>query len=200
MKLSEATEKYKTSSDFFTLKNDRDKAEVRFLYDFAAMPLNDIEISDLDCYVVHEIELDGKRRVRQCTMDSSCPDCQNGNKAKLRMFIQLFNTVTRKVEVWERPASYASRLLEKVNTYGPLINRPYLVTRLGAKGSTDTKYEIDALDKDNKTLSDFPDRVDIVGTVILRPGEEGKSADRSREATPRAAFGNRTAESGGNFF
>lgn len=198
MKLGDAVEKYKSSSDFFTLKNDRDKAEVRFLYDFAAVPLNDIEISDLDCFVVHEVEIDGKRRNRQCTTDASCVDCQNGNKAKLRMFIQLFNMATRKVEVWERPASYASRLLEKVNTYGPLVNRPYLITRLGAKGSTDTKYEIDALDKDNKTLSDFPERAELLGTVILRAGDDGKANDR-REATPRTSFGNRSAE-GGNFF
>ena len=196
MKFTEANEKYKTGgSSYFKLENDHDKAEVRFLYDFPAVPLNDMEISDLDCFVVHELEINGKRRLRQCTMDASCKDCQNGNKAKLRMFIQLFNSATKKVEIWERPASYASRLLDKVTTYGPLIRRPYLVTRLGVKGSTDTKYEIDALDADNKTLEDFPERENVIGTMILAAGDEGEDA----KPTPRPA-GVRTANTGRSVF
>ena len=202
MKYGEASEKYKAGGgEYFNLPNDKDKAEVRFLYDWAAVPINDMDLSEVDCHVVHEIEINGKRRVRECTTQSDCPDCVSGNKARLRMFIQLVNLTSGKVEVWERPASYASRLLDKVSTYGPLCNRPYLVTRLGAKGSKDTKYEIDALDKDGKTLADLPERVDIMGTMLLPAGEDGKKLSESeRRVTANRASGARPAIDKANVF
>jgi hypothetical protein len=117
------------------------------------------------------------------------------------MFIQLVNLKSGKVEIWERPASYASLLLDKVGTYGPLCNRVYLITRLGAKGSTDTKYVIDALDKDEKTLADLPERVDIMGTMLLPAGEDGqKLSEEEQKAVQNRASGARPPIDKSNVF
>ena len=190
MKFGEAEKQYKLgSAGYFSLKDDGDKAEVRFLYDFSAIPMDDLDLEAVDCYVVHDVEVNGRNRWKECTTKSDCPECLKGNKPKLRMFIQLVNLATNEVEVWDRPASYASRLMSKVQTYGPLCNRPYLITRIGAKGDTNTKYEIDALDKDGKTLADMPGRVDIMGTMLISANDAVSAAQKAAQVSslpPRA--------------
>lgn len=187
MKLSEAQERYRgTTGGYFSLQNDKDKAVVRFLYDFAPIPADEVDLETIDCYVVHEISVDGKTRPRMCTTKSDCPDCATGNKPRLRMFIQLLDLRDNQVKIWERASSYAGKLLGFTQRYGPLCNRPYEIERRGAKGSADTKYEIYPLDKDDKKLEDFPDRANIMGTMLLMPGEEPRRSQESKATIERA--------------
>lgn len=177
MNLSDAQEKYKSGATaYFKLENDKDSTKVRFLYEFAESNPECLNLSDVDCYVVHDIEIGGKRRVRQCAdvdgVAGQCPDCLSGNKAKLKTFIQLVDLRDNKVKVWERSGKYATKLLGLVARYGPLCSRIYEVERNGVKGSTDTEYNLYALDTDGKTLADLPERLDIMGTMIIPAGQE----------------------------
>ena len=62
-------------SSFFSLKNDKDTASVRFMY-------NGLE--DVEGYAVHKVEIEGKTRYVNCIREyneprSKCPLCNNGN-------------------------------------------------------------------------------------------------------------------------
>ena len=192
MKFSEAQERYKTSTgSYFNLQNDKDKAVIRFLYGFDPIPADEVELETIDCYVVHEINVDNRTRPRLCTTKSDCPDCKSGNKPRLRMFIQLLDMRDNQVKIWERASSYAGKLLGFTQRYGPLCNRLYEIERHGAKGSTDTKYEIYPLDKDDKTLEELPDRVEVVGSMILPVGKEvapRKTEEFRRDSSNRDVF------------
>lgn len=204
MKLSDAQEKYKTGGgDYFKLENDGDKAVVRFLYDLEAMPIDQVDTESLDCFVVHEIEIDGKRRTRQCTTTSDCTDCRSGNKAKLKIFIQMVDSRDGKVKVWERSAKYASTLLGLITRYGPLCNRPYEIERTGAKGDLKTTYAMYSLDKDDKKLADLPDRVDIIGGMVIPAGEEPTKQmtnEAKQQVSSNAGVGRRAAVTGKEYF
>ena len=56
---------------YFSLKNDKDVARVRFLYNSA---------DDIEGYAVHEVEIDGKKRYVNCLREynqplDTCPFC-----------------------------------------------------------------------------------------------------------------------------
>ena len=53
--LTDAGKYTQTGSDFFILADDGDTARVRFLYD-------DPQGGDMDFYLVHEVEIGGKKR------------------------------------------------------------------------------------------------------------------------------------------
>lgn len=203
MKLSDAQEQYKSGSgEYFSLKDDKDKAAVRFLYDLESMPIDEVDTNDLDCYVIHDIEINNKRRVRACTMDSECPDCKAGNKAKLKIFIQLVDERDGKVKVWERPSKYASILLGLITRYGPLCNRLYEIERVGVKGDTQTTYQIFCLDKDDKKLVDLPDKIKLVGSsIILAPGTDSANNDKEKDKPqPQVTSRRREAVNTEDFF
>lgn len=154
-----ANETFKSAegNEFFSLKNDMDCARVRFLYD---------NEEELDTFIVHEVELAGKKRYVDC-LQSNCPLCQSGNRPKLKLFLQLYDEAEKKVKTWERGQKFIATILGLFGKYGPLVNREYEVERHGAKGSTSTTYAVYALDKDNKKLSDFPEKQNFEGSYIL---------------------------------
>lgn len=156
-------------SDFFTLKDDGDTAKVRFLY-------TELDGSDIDYFLVHEVEIDGKRRYVSCNaVDSEgkmhvedCPLCQSGNKPKEKLFLQLYNADEDKLMIWERGKNFVAKIVTYLNRYGALIEQPFDIERRGKKGDKDTTYELFALAKDNKTLEDFPEKQQIEGTLIIK--------------------------------
>ena len=59
---------------YFSLKNDKDVAQVRFLYDSA---------DDIEGYAVHEVKIGDKKRYVNCLREygepvSACPLCEKG--------------------------------------------------------------------------------------------------------------------------
>lgn len=149
-------------NEFFSLKNDMDTATVRFLYD---------DEEDLDTYIVHEVEIGGKKRYVDC-LQKECPLCKSGNRPKLKLFLQLLDTRDNKVKTWERGQKFIPTMLGLFGKYGPLVNREYDIERHGVKGSTSTTYSVYALDKDNKVLSDFPEKQNFEGTYIIQMTEK----------------------------
>lgn len=133
---------------FFTLKNDGDSAVVRFMYD-------DIASLEASSVSVHDITVNQKRRKISCLREpeeafEKCPLCASGNPVKQKFFIRLvqyvLNPTTGQIEaqpkIWERHVSYAFKLRDYLNEYGPLSQVLFKITRKGAAGSTDTDYNI----------------------------------------------------------
>lgn len=158
------------TSDYFSLKDDGDTAKVRFLY-------NEPDGSDMDYYLVHEIKLeDGKHKYVSCLAvddeghmhKDDCPLCKAGIPTKEKLFLQLYNEDEHKLMIWERGATFVGKIVAYLNRYGSLVSRPMDVTRRGRKGDKKTSYELFAGDKDDKTLADFPEKINIEGRIIVK--------------------------------
>ena len=94
------------SSSFFTLKNDKDTARVRIMYN---------NMNDVEGLAVHEIELDGKKRYVNCIREYNdpidmCPLCKANYKIIAKLFVPLFNEETGDVMVWERGKKFFGKL------------------------------------------------------------------------------------------
>ena len=166
-------ENYNSNSggSFFQLKDDGDNARVRFLYK---------GIEDLTPYVVHEIELDGKRRYVNCLRSydepiDKCPFCSAQYKAIPKLFLKLFNEDTGECQIWERGKTYASRISNLAAHYNPLCNEVIEISRIGKKGDMQTKYEFLPLENSPVNLEDYEVQ-EPLGTIIL-----DKTADEMQE-------------------
>lgn len=162
--LASAMKKYQGGSsdktEFFALENDRDSAVIRFLHG------EELE-AEKDWFVVHQIEVNGKKRWLECSQENDCPMCLSGNKAVLRLFLQIYDSRDGKLKVWERGQTFIPKIVGLMSKYGRLSDRPFEIQRFGKKGDPKTTYEIYPLDKDGKTIADFPERVTLKGGFIL---------------------------------
>ena len=158
-----------SNSEFFTLKDDGDTARVRFLYE-------DPDGNDIDYFLVHEVEIDGKRRYVSCNAvddegrmhPEDCPLCKSGNKPKEKLFLQLYDEDDQKLKIWERGKNFVGKIVTYLNRYGALVEQPFDIERRGKKGDTNTTYEMFPLTKDGKTLDDFPEKQHLEGTYIIK--------------------------------
>lgn len=156
------------TNDFFTLADDGDIARVRFLYE-------EPDGSDVDYFLVHEVEVDGKKRYAACLAiddegnlhPDDCPLCQAGYRRIEKLFLQVYVEDEDKVKTWDRGKTFVSKIMTYINRYGSLVAQPIEIERRGKKGSTNTTYEMFPLEKDGKTVADFPEKQDLLGTFIL---------------------------------
>lgn len=155
-------------SGYFSLKNDRDTAKVRFMYN---------SVDDVTGYAVHQVEIDGKKRWVNCLRSYSdpidvCPFCAAKKFASARLFIPLYNIDEDKTQIWERGKKFISKITSICARYPNVVSHVFEIERNGKPGDTATTYEIYEIDKDETTLEDLPEVGDILGTVVL-----DKSAD-----------------------
>ena len=148
---------------FFALKNDKDTAVVRFMYN---------DINDIEGYAVHEIEVDGKKRYVNCLREynqpvDACPLCAAKYRVLAKLFIHLYDEESQEVKVWDRGKTFFSKLSSLCARYNPLVSTPFEIERNGKKGDTGTTYETFALDSDDITLDDLPEVPELLGTLIL---------------------------------
>ena len=203
-----------SNNDFFTLADDGDSAVVTLLYD-------DPEGADIDYFVVHEAEIDGRRRYINCNAVSedgehiipeNCPLCQEGYSRIEKIFLQMFNHETGKIETWDRGRSYVQKIVTFINKYGALVQQPFEIIRSGKKGDQRTTYEfLPERPEPNATLDDFDEKADLLGTLILDLSEDqmydvidgrfslnqdkGRSSRRSSNPTPRRGSGRSSSAS-----
>lgn len=164
-----------SNNDFFVLADDGDSAIVTLLYD-------DPNGEDVDYFVVHEAEIDGRRRYINCNAISedgehlepeNCPLCQNGFARIEKLFLQMYNHNTGKVETWDRGRSYVQKIVTFINKYGALVTQPFEIIRSGKKGDQRTTYEfLPERPEDNATLDDFPEKAELLGSLILELDED----------------------------
>ena len=130
---------------FFSLKNDGDEAIVRFIHD---------DTNSFEILGTHAIQLNGKFRRINCIRTpmqpvSSYPFCDKGENIDYRFFIHLLQyvknpdgSVSAEPKVWERSMSYANKMKEYINNYGPMSDVICKIVRHGKPGDMKTEYEI----------------------------------------------------------
>lgn len=148
---------------FFSLKNDKDVATVRFMYN---------TIDDVEGFAVHEIEVDGKKRYVNCLREynqpiDDCPLCAANSRVIAKIFVKLYDVESGEVKIWDRGKTFFSKLSSLCARYNPLVSTPFEIERNGKKGDTNTTYETYALNTDDITLEDLPEAPPILGTLVL---------------------------------
>lgn len=150
-------------SSFFSLKNDKDTATVRFMYN---------TLEDIEGYAVHEIEVGGKKRYVNCLRSynepiDACPLCAARYRVLAKLFVTLYDEDAQEIKVWDRGKTFFSKLASLCSRYNPLVATPFEIERNGKKGDTNTTYETYALESDGTTLEDLPEVPELLGTLIL---------------------------------
>ena len=162
---------------YFSLKDDKDVARVRFLYSSA---------SDIEGFSVHKVQVGDRERYVNCLVDeeagktaADCPFCRAGIKKQAKLFIPLFNEDTETIQIWERGQKYYGKIAGLCARYSNLASRVFEIERNGKKGDTKTTYnEYPMGDADGTTVQDILDDcgveelVNPLGTIILDKTEE----------------------------
>lgn len=148
---------------FFSLKNDKDLATVRFMYN---------SMDDIEGFAVHEIEVDGKKRYVNCLRDynqpvDDCPLCAAKYKVVAKLFIPLYDEESGELKIWDRGKNFFSKISSLATRYNPMVATPFEIERNGKAGDTKTTYEIYALDTDETALEDLPEVPEILGGLVL---------------------------------
>lgn len=167
---TETADKYggQGGAGYFSLKNDKDVARVRFMYN---------GIDDVEGYAVHQIEIDGKKRYVNCLREynepkDKCPFCRENKFTAAKLFVPIYNMDEEKVQVWERGKKFIAKISSICARYPDVVSHVFEIERNGKKGEQTTTYEIYEVDKDETTLEDLPEVADPLGTIVL-----DKSAD-----------------------
>lgn len=167
---AETADKYggQGGAGYFSLKNDKDVARVRFMYN---------SIDDVEGYAVHQVEIDGKKRYVNCLREynqpiDTCPFCAAKKFQTAKLFIPLYNIDEDKVQVWERGKKFIAKISSICARYPNVVSHVFEIERNGKPHETTTTYEIYEVDKDDTTLADLPEASDPLGTIVL-----DKSAD-----------------------
>ena len=165
---------------FFSIKNDKEVAHVRFLYN---------GIDDVQGHSVHEIELDGKKRYVNCLREYGdpvdvCPFCKAGHFVQVKYFVPLYNMDADTIQTWERGKKFGVKLTSMCSRYPNTVTHTFEIERNGKAGDTQTTYEIyETGETPNVTLDEF-DVPNPLGTIIL-----DKSADELQSFLDTGDFG-----------
>ena len=157
---------------YFSLKNHKDKARVRFLYD---------GIEDVQGYSVHEVTHNGKKRYVNCLREYGdpvdvCPMCKSGSPVRAKYFVPLYDLDKGTQVTWERGKKFGSKLSSLCSHFPNLVSHTFEIERNGEAGSTDTTYEIYPLPDDpadaEMSLGDFDVEPVLGGLVLSKTAEE----------------------------
>lgn len=153
---------------YFSLKNDKDVARVRFMYN---------GIDDVEGYAVHQVEVGDKKRYVNCLREyneplEKCPFCAAKKFQTAKLFIPIYNVDEDKVQIWERGKKFFSKISSICARYPNLVSHEFEIERNGKKGETSTTYELYEVAKDDTTLEDLPELPKIVGGLVLDKSEE----------------------------
>lgn len=153
---------------YFSLKNDKDVATVRFMYN---------SIDDVEGYAVHEVTIDDKKRYVNCLREYNqpvdmCPFCREKKFQTAKLFIPLYNEDEQKVQVWERGKKFFAKISSICARYPNVVSHKFEIERNGKPRETTTTYEIYEVGSDDTTLEDLPEVNDPIGTIILDKSAE----------------------------
>ena len=167
---TETADKYggQGGAGYFSLKNDKDVARVRFMYN---------SVEDVTGYAVHQVEIDGKKRYVNCLREynepkDKCPFCRENLYTTAKLFVPIYNVDTDRVQVWERGKKFISKLASICARYPNVVSHVFEIERNGKPGDTQTVYEIYEVEKDDTTLEDLPEQNDVLGTLVLDKSAE----------------------------
>ena len=168
-------------NNFFTLKNHKESAKVRFLAN---------TLDDFDIYFVHTIDLpNGKSKYVNCLRSSldepvdNCPFCKAKIFGTLKIFCPVLQLAhyndkhelisdTPEVKVWDRGKSYLSRFESLATRYNPLVSTVIEIERNGIAGNTKTDYNFYPLASDGTTLESLPEKLKLDNLVWNKTADE----------------------------
>lgn len=150
------------AGSYFSLKDDKDTARVRFLYG---------SVDDIIGYAVYKVPVGDKERYVNAIRAyneplENDPFAMAGYKVQAKLFIPLFNIDTGEVQFWERGKTYFSKLSSMANRYNPLYNEVVEIERNGKKGDTSTDYAFFPIEHSEFDMSEI-EIPDPLGTIIL---------------------------------
>jgi len=157
------------SNGYFSLKDDGDKATVRFMYN---------NVSEIETYSVHDVTINGFNKHVDCLKDAEgngvCPFCEKGVKRTARTFFKLYNVDNGAVEIWDCGIKRAPGLenILKMSRSPKLVNDVFEIVRHGKAKSTDTTYELIYKSSDDVTLEELPNSPDLYSKYILKKSPE----------------------------
>lgn len=183
---------------YFSLKNDKDEAIVRFMHNSPA---------DFDIMYVHPMQINGKFRNVNCIRDPEvdpidhCPFCAAKKKIQTKIFIHLIEytkdengNIVGQPKIWERTAGYISTLKNLCDEYAPLSDNLFKIKRNGAAGSMETTYNImyappqvyrqDVYKKDEEAFNG----IKALGTSVMNKTFEQMADMLNDEVTPSQQY------------
>lgn len=150
---------------FFWLKNDKDVAQVRFMYR---------DINDVEGYAVHRVQVGDKDRYVNCLRSydeplDACPFCKERMSQFAKLFIPLYDINEGKIKLWERGKKFFSKISSLCARFSnpTVVSHIFEIERNGKPGDQTTAYEIYEVDQDNCTLEDLPEVPDVIGGLVL---------------------------------
>lgn len=162
-----------TSGIYFRLKDNREKATITFLID---------DINNVELDLVHPIKMNDGREVNvKCIAEldkdlkvikDTCPLCGEGFKLSEKVAVNVYNHTTKSVQIWQLGKQLIEKLIYLAEKRPDLINHTYEVTRLGAKGDTQTTYEFEYIGKSDKNLFKDLDLIKKNETVYYEKSKE----------------------------
>lgn len=194
--------KFSGNVGFFSLKNDGEKALVRILY---------TDPSEFEIYREHTITtVDSRIRSVNCLRENDavdpiekCPFCVSNEPRRDRFYIKMLQytvdkngNVVVEAKIWDRPFSFAKKIISKLSEYGPLTDCLVFIKRLGAKGDKNTTYEIDYAVAENKSPERYPlkpelfDGYNVLGLRVLNKTAEDMTAFLNSGEFPVKKSGN----------
>lgn len=155
----------KRGANYFSLKDDGDKASVRFMYE---------TVDDVDAHNCHKVKLaNGYEQWVECLREyndpeENCPLCAAHDKSKLIFWIPVYNLDKNEAELWQRGWKFwkeqlSTLMMEKGQ---PFCGNTFIIERHGIKGDQETTYDIIHTDTDDTTLDDFDEVPTPVGTIL----------------------------------
>lgn len=175
-----------SSSGYFSLKDDKDTARVRFLYEGA---------EEVEGFTVHRVAVGDRERYVNCLVEeggsvADCPFCQAKYPKFAKLFIPLYNEDADQLQVWERGQKFYGTISGLCARYPNLVSRTFDIERNGKKGEQTTTYSVYPVgDADGTSVQDVLDDLGIealpspLGTIILN-----KTADEMEQYIERGEF------------
>lgn len=151
------------NGSFFSLKNNKDVASVRFLYN---------TLDEIEGFAVHEVEVDGKKRYVNCLREynepvENCPLCAARMKVVAKLFLCLYDIDADEVKIWDRGKTFFSKMSSLCARYNPLVSTVFEIERNGKAGDMKTTYETYQVETDDTMLEDLPEAPQILGGLVL---------------------------------
>ena len=156
---------------FFSIKDDKGVAKIRFLFRDAE------EVQNKYARSVHEVTVNGKKRWVDCLRgygDSVdvCPFCKAGRFVNFKYFLPIYNIDAGTTQIWERGKKFGGKISSICSRYPNIVSHTFDIERCGKAGDQQTTYEIyETGETQGVSVEDF-DFQNPIGTLVMLKSAE----------------------------
>lgn len=156
--------------NYLSLKEDKETAKVRFLYDGA---------EDIEGFTVHRVKVGDYELPVNCLLERNgsvddCPFCREKFMKQARVYVPVYDEEAGEFKFWDRPNSFYGQLTSLCGRYPHIVSQVFEIERNGEKGSNRPNYLFYPIgSKDGTTVDDILSDCGLeelpnpVGTKIL---------------------------------